>query len=591
MLRRLAAGMVVAFALAGAEFATGSALVPSPAIARSVCTGWTSETIPPETVRVLRTVGSDSGRVQEVSFRSYVETVMAAEFGPGAPPEAMEAGAVAVKQFAWYYAIHWRGGSNSAGDCYDVVDNGNDQWYMPRSKAPANSHIDAVSRTWSWSMRRAFKFFSPGYWAGSDVPCGANANGLRLMQKSAARCARDGKSAEEILRIYYGQNILIVRPGSNDLNGDSLGDVPAFVVGRDGSVTARLYDGRTLGSAREGAESSGDSWPITLDPAAPDLHGTGDVDGDGRADLVYARTSASGATEIAVARVMDGGMYSAAASSGTPSDMSADLGHGFYAAAATTVLEPPRSWWASSRSAAGTAAGTSPVALAIGDFTDDGKADVAIASVLSSGDLGIDVLVSDGASFDAPRRWWSGPVPGTLEALRAGDFDGDGRSDLAMLTSDPAEGASASTERAVHVDILRGDGDRHFSDPRPWLDEQIGADGATWFLAGDWNRDGRADLMAVRPNGPAGMLATALISDGERFDTRVLRETTSGFRVPAAKFTVSDVNGDGRSDVVAFYDAGETGTRIFPMLSMGTRLSSLPDTLDPGLDWNTIDPF
>ncbi len=590
MLRRLAAGMVVAFALAGAAFATGSALVPSPAIARSVCTGWTSETIPPDTIRVLRTVGSDAGRVQDVTFRSYVETVMAAEFGPGAPPEAMEAGAVAVKQFAWYYAIHWRGGSNSAGDCYDVVDNGNDQWYMPRSKVPAMSHIDAVARTWTWSMRRAFKFFSPGYWAGGDVPCGANANGLRLMQKSAARCAREGKSAEEILRIYYGENILIVRPGTNDLNGDSLGDVPAFVTGTDGSVTARLYDGKTLGAAREGAESSGDAWPITLDPTTPNLHGTGDVDGDGRADLVYTRTTPSGATEVAVARVMDGGMYSAADSSGDASAASSS-GDGFHAAAAKTVIEPPRSWWASSRSAAGTAPGTTPIAMAVADFTDDGKADVALATVLSSGDLAIDVLVSDGSSFLAPKRWWSGPVPGTLEALRAGDFDGDGRADLAMLTSDPAEGATASAERAVHVDVLRGDGDRHFSDPRPWLDEPIAADTATWFLAGDWNRDGRADLMTVRSNGPTGMLATAYVSDGERFEARVLRETTSGFRVSAAKLAVSDVNGDGRSDIVAFYDGGEAGTRILPMLSMGTRLSSLPATLDPGLDWSTIHPF
>ncbi len=582
MLRRLAAGMVVAAALSGVVFATGSALVPAPTLARSVCTGWTSDSIPPDTIRVLRTAGPDAGRVQEVPFRPYVETVMAAEFGAGAPAAAMEAGAVAVKQYAWYRAINWRGGS-SGGACYDIVDNGNDQWYLPLSKTPAQSHIDAVARTWTLSIRRGGRFVSTGYWAGSDVACGSNANGVRLMQKSAARCAREGKTAEEILRIYYGESISIVRPGSNDMDGDGYGDAPALVAGADGSVTARLYDGATLRDAPDGATSTGESWPVVLDGSVPALRGTGDVDGDGRADLVYARRSAAG-TEVVVSRVLDGGMSSA----GLPTDPDR-ITSAMFAASARTVLQPPAPWWTSSaleRDA------PPPIALAVADFTGDGRADVALASDdPATGDLAIDVLPSTGSSYGSPARWWTGPHVDVLEAVRAGDFDGDGRVDLALVTSDGSAGTSDG-KRAFSVDVLLGDGRGGFTDPHLWSDGAVMGDATTRELAGDWNRDGREDLMLLSENGPAGVIATALVSDGAAFDPKVYRSTATGFRLGVAKLTVSDVNGDGRSDVVAFYDAGAgEGTRVLPLISTGTRLASLPGTIDPTLPWDSVEPF
>jgi hypothetical protein len=585
MLRRLAAGMVVAVTLSGAAFATGSALVPAPALARSACTGWTSDSIPPETIRVLRTLGPDAGRVQEVPFRPYVELVMAAEFGAGAPDAAMEAGAVAVKQYAWYRTMNWRGGS-SGGACYDIVDNGNDQWYLPLSKTPAQSHIDAVARTWALSIRRGGRFVSTGYWAGADVACGSNANGVRLMQKSAARCAREGKTAEEILRIYYGESISIVRPGANDLDGDGYGDVAALVTAPDGTVTARMYDGATLRAADDGATSSGEAWPVLLDVASPALRGTGDVDGDGRTDLVYTRRAPGGGTEVAVSRVMDGGMSSA----GLPEDP-AEITSALYAASARTVLQPPATWWTPGAVAAD-AAGFGPTALAVADFTGDGRADVALASDdPATGDLAIDILASTGSSFARPDRWWSGPHAGVLEAVRAGDFDGDGRVDVALVTADGSAGTSDG-RRAFSVDVLMGLGTGALSDPHLWSDGTVVGDATTRELAGDWNRDGREDLILMTANGTSGVIATALLSDGSAFDTKVFRSTTTGFRLGVAKLTVADVNGDGRSDVVALYDAGAgQGTRVLPLVSTGTRLASLPGTLDPTLDWATVEPF
>jgi hypothetical protein len=589
MLRRLAAGMVVAVALSSVAFATGSVLVPAPVRALTACTGWTSEAIPPDTIRVLRTLGPDAGRVQIVPFRAYVETVMAAEFGPGSPREAMRAGAVAVKQFAWYKAMHWRGGSNSAGQCYDIADNGNDQWYLPLSKTPAESHIDAVAYTWPLSVRKGSRFISTGYWAGPDAPCGSVVNGYRLFQKSASRCARDGMTAEQILRVFYGPDLSVIRPGAHDMNGDGFGDIAVLFDGPSGS-TVRLYAGDALATAETGATTTGSAWPNPIDAPATAPRGVGDVDGDGRADLVYVRSGSTGLPEVAVARFVAGGI-SSAAEADSPEQYRA-------AAAAGTVLEPPTAWW-SAHDESATATATMPAALLVADFTGDGLADAAYVSTdPTTGLLSVELLVSDGASFESPVRWWSGARSSTLTAAVAGDFDGDGRMDIALVTggptaaSTPDEAAQPAPAGVLSVDVLRGTRGETFDDPAPWGSLAFPAEAAPIIVGGDWDRDGCEDLMALWSNSPSGIQATALMSDGKKLRAAAFRSTTTGFNMGAARFATSDINGDGRTDIVALYDAGAGGgTRMIPFTSTGTRLAALRSTLDPTTPWAAVRPF
>src|SRR3954468_15842593 len=65
--------------LATAGWSMTSAAVPRVTAAGS-CTGWTSSTTPPTSIRVLRTSGGAAGSVQTVPFREYVKTVIAAEW-------------------------------------------------------------------------------------------------------------------------------------------------------------------------------------------------------------------------------------------------------------------------------------------------------------------------------------------------------------------------------------------------------------------------------------------------------------------------------------------------------------------------------
>ena len=124
-MRRLVAALLLA-----ATLWLPTVVTPS-AVHAGVCTGWSSTTAPPSTIRVLRYTGV----VQTVDFESYVKVVMAAEWPLDWPIESLRAGAVAIKQYAWYYTMNYRGGTGTGG-CYDVRDNSIDQVYMPETKTP-----------------------------------------------------------------------------------------------------------------------------------------------------------------------------------------------------------------------------------------------------------------------------------------------------------------------------------------------------------------------------------------------------------------------------------------------------------------------
>ncbi|MET8581088.1 FG-GAP-like repeat-containing protein [Streptomyces collinus] len=70
--------------------------------------------------------------------------------------------------------------------------------------------------------------------------------------------------------------------------------------------------------------------------------------------------------------------------------------------------------------------------IATGDFTGDGRDD--IAAVAADGSLSLYPAKADG-SFDKGRSMWPDKSWGGMRRVLGGDFDGDGKADLAALTS------------------------------------------------------------------------------------------------------------------------------------------------------------
>jgi len=200
----------LAIALAAPPVGPAGPLGPAAVRAAAACTGWTSETEPPATIRVLRTTGPDAGTVAVVPFRDYVSVVMAAEWGPSNPTEALRAGAVAVKEYGWVRAMTWRGKTAGDGSCYDVADSTMDQVYGPETHDPEATLTAAVDATWAVTALRAGHLFATHYEGGATAACAADADGRRLFQNSAMRCARDGLAMDAILRAYYFPDVEIV---------------------------------------------------------------------------------------------------------------------------------------------------------------------------------------------------------------------------------------------------------------------------------------------------------------------------------------------------------------------------------------------
>jgi hypothetical protein len=184
---------------------------PEPVHAASACTVWSNTRIPPSTIRVLRTSGSQSGRVQTVDFKTYVKIVLAAEWPPTYPADALRAGAVVVKQYAWYSIMNYRGGTKR-GSCYDVVDNTNDQIYRPETRTPSGSHVAAVDATWAVSVTKDGGFLRTGYRSGAWVACGVDADGWHMFQHSARDCALKGQTYEQILHTSFDPGVVVWGP-------------------------------------------------------------------------------------------------------------------------------------------------------------------------------------------------------------------------------------------------------------------------------------------------------------------------------------------------------------------------------------------
>ena len=462
--------------IAALAIALGALAFPSaePAQAGSTsCTGWTSSTVPPTSIRVYRTA---TKRTESVPFRTYVEKVMAAEWGATAPVAALEAGAVAAKQFAWYYARagHWRGGKDAAGRCYDVSDSSHDQVYDPRRTAAASLRA-AVQTTWRWSVLRSGSFILTGYRPGTGR-CLATVTGYHLYQRDAWDCAKKGWSALEILRAYYGKtgsSVGVVLPGRVDSTGDAIGDAVGITTAADGTYAALLLEAGATGTKATFEATS--SPPLgTLGPATVLGRGIGDVTGDGRADVVQLLVDPSGPTPILAVQVM------------------AATGSGF--ADAVT-------WWDSTRDAAVTSWRTATwwaqfdqarIRFAVGDVDGDRRADSIITLTRPPAEDGTPwayglVQRSSGGSFlaSAP-RFLDTTTDLTGAALRAGDVSGDGRADLVFVRP-TAAGVAFS------VAVAR----RGFTGMEPlagWGTYPIGLERLKLRLA-DATRDGRDDIV------------------------------------------------------------------------------------------------
>jgi len=180
--------------------------------------------------------------------------------------------------------------------------------------------------------------------------------------------------------------------------------------------------------------------------------------------------------------------------------------------------------------------------VAIADLNGDGKPDLAAACTANLNQTFISVSLGNGdGTFSAPTQWPAGTVP---ISIVSGDFNEDGKADLAVLDNQPNP----------TVSILLGNGDGTFQSPvaysvfsSPFWLSYIAQHGnprspsPDFVVAADFNMDGHLDL---------------LVGDGNAFNDG---DPSNGYSYNNGVQLFLG-NGDGTFQPEQSYMAGRSGT-------------------------------
>lgn len=354
---------------------------------------------------------------------------------------------------------------------------------------------------------------------------------------------------------------------SGDLNGDGHPDLAVTRLG-SGSVSVLLGNGKgsfsagidyPAGTAVSNALVADFNGDGKLDVAVTDS-ATGSIDvlfgnGDGTFGKPEVYAGLSNALALTAGRFTSSGKLDLAVASATGVDVLLNDGTGhFSAAAAVAIGSQPRSLAAADLKAAGhddlivanqdgtltvllgdgaghfsaqpaISAAHGPLSSVIaGDFNSDGKLDLAVAQANSNA---VTVLLGRGdGSFEPGVNYAVGNGPARIIAA---DFNGDGAADLVSIN-----------QISNTFSVLLGNGDGTF---RPSIDF-VSGNTPLGLVAGDFNSDGHADLAIV--NSQDQTLAVPLgRGDGTFIATPVYRADLLSKAIAAG-----DLNGDGRPDLV-----------------------------------------
>ena len=339
-----------------------------------------------------------------------------------------------------------------------------------------------------------------------------------------------------------------------DVNGDGKPDVlvvnPNVCPSGCGNATVGVLLGNGDGTFQSAVTyDSGGSWSQFL--------ATGDVNGDGRPDVVVANWQ-SGSVGVLlgegdgtfqpVVTYSSGGLAYSVAVSDVNGDGKLDLVVANWISSAVGVLLGNGD--GTFQPAVTYGSGTDwALAVAVADANGDGKPDLVVANSANYTGGSLSVLLGNGDGTFQPEVSYDSGGLGP-QSVAIADVNGDGNPDL-------LEGNANNVTNEGSVGVLLGNGDGTFQAP---LIFDSGGLAAFGIAVADVNGDGRPDLLVVNYNSwTVGVLlnntglhsptATALASSWNPAGTR---------RVVTYTATVTTQDGGVASGTVTFQDGGAT---------------------------------
>ncbi len=189
-----------------------------------------------------------------------------------------------------------------------------------------------------------------------------------------------------------------------------------------------------------------------------------------------------------------------------------------------------------------TPTGTNPLGMITADFNGDGKADLAL---VNNADNTVTVLLGNGDGTFTPVGGTPPSTGAAPEAIAVGDFNGDGKPDLAVANNGDSD-----------VTVLLGNGDGTFTAASTALPPSFSGPAA--IVTGDFNGDGKLDLATA--NNRSSTIAILLGNGDGTFTAPAVTPPATG---PAPVALISaDFNGDGAPDLVT----ANNGTNLITVL-------------------------
>jgi len=218
----------------------------------------------------------------------------------------------------------------------------------------------------------------------------------------------------------------------------------------------------------------------------------------------------------------------------------------------------------------------------VGDFNGDGKDDL-VNVYGKSGTARAWVHLSTGSGFQYKSSFTTLAGFSSSQRWLVGDFNGDGKDDLVNVYD------NSGTARAwVHLSTGSG-----FQYKSSYTTLAAFYSGERW-MTGDFDGDGKDDLVNVYGNSAGSARAWVHRSTGSGFQYQTSLTTLAGFS-ESQTWLATDVDEDGRDDLVNIYPNGANRTRAWVHRSTGSgfQFKSSLQTLAPafpGTRWLASGP-